>query len=125
MALSVAIQDLPQIPRDGDKILVLKQGWLDLILQGEKTLEIRGRRMKGGVRYFASQGFIQGVALFEDSFPITTTDVWLSLAAEHRVDRSSPIYKTPFASKVVRCVAIPHLRYFHPRGAVGNVIYRG
>ena len=37
-------------PRPGDKILVLRPCWLDLVLSGEKTLEIRGKNLSAGTR---------------------------------------------------------------------------
>ena len=35
-------------PKPNDKILVLKEAWLALILSGEKTLEIRGTPLHAG-----------------------------------------------------------------------------
>ena len=35
-------------PKPNDKILVLKEAWLALILSGEKTLEIRGAPLHAG-----------------------------------------------------------------------------
>ena len=55
------------MPRNGDRILVLKQKWLGLVLAGDKTMEIRGKRLRAGAAYFGWKGAIyaSGVAVIE------------------------------------------------------------
>ena len=43
-------------PKLGDRILIFKQPWLQLVLCGHKTLEIRGAPYKAGKYYFGSGG---------------------------------------------------------------------
>jgi len=45
----------------GDRILALRREWLDMILSGEKTVEIRGYALRqGGIYFLGSRGNIYG-----------------------------------------------------------------
>ena len=44
------------VPKPGDRILIFKQPWLQLVLCGHKTLEIRGSPYKAGKYYLGSGG---------------------------------------------------------------------
>ena len=49
----------------GDRILVLRPHWLNLILAGEKTLEIRGRNLSAGTYWLGARGVIHGLAVLD------------------------------------------------------------
>lgn len=44
-------------PRPGDRILIFKPQWLQLVLSGDKSMEVRGAAYKSGKYYFGCQGF--------------------------------------------------------------------
>ena len=112
-------------PVDGDRILILKDRWLDLILSGQKTMEVRGQRVQPGRYWLGSRGLIRGVAVLDPAAHIKTEDEWASLRPQHCVfGRKLPYKKTwgmPISSR--RSLENP-LPYIHPRGAIGIVIYR-
>ena len=58
------------MPRNGDRTLVLKQNWLGLVLAGDKTMEVRGKRLRVGVAYFGWKGTIYASATFGDAVAI-------------------------------------------------------
>ena len=39
---------MSNIPQPGDRILVYKEHWLELILKKKKKMEIRGKRLSAG-----------------------------------------------------------------------------
>ena len=49
-------------PKAGDRILILQPVWLDLILAGEKTLEIRGSSLRPGKYFLGCKKQILAVA---------------------------------------------------------------
>ena len=59
-------------PQPGNRILVLQPHWLNLILAGEKTLEIRGRNHSAGNYWLGTRGMIHGFAIFEPAMLINT-----------------------------------------------------
>jgi len=77
-------------PRIGDPILVIKQPWLDLILDGRKTLEVRGTSvsfLNHGDVVFLSQsrtGEIQGRMRFVSCEPLHRQD-WDARRDEHLI----------------------------------------
>ena len=112
-------------PQRGDRILVLRPHWLNLILAGEKTLEIRGRNLSAGNYWLGTRGMIHGFAILEPAMLINTAQAWQELRHRHRVESNELPYKTTYALPVRRCrrVTTP-IPYVHPRGAVGIVKYR-
>ena len=112
-------------PQSGSRVLVLKKPWLDLMLTGEKTLEVRGRKLKGGVYYLGSRGLIHGRAVFESAFAINDEAQWNALLPKHRVCDPALPYKRTFGLLVKKVMRItPPVAYVHPRGAIGIVKYR-
>ena len=47
-------------PQDGDRILVFRPRWLNLLLDKEKDLEIRGRNLSSGPCWLGCRGTIYG-----------------------------------------------------------------
>ena len=52
----------PLQPKIGDKIMVVRQPWLDKILDGSKTMELRCRRARVSVVWLGMGGAIYGRA---------------------------------------------------------------
>ena len=115
---------LPQFPQEGDRVLVLRQPWLDLLLRREKRLEVRGKRLKSGVYFLGMKGLIYGCALLGDAIPIDDVAHWNALRPKHRVADPLPPYKRTFCLPVKRVALMSPVRYVHPRGAVSIVKYR-
>ena len=111
-------------PSPGDRILVLRPHWLNLILAGEKTLEIRGRNLSAGNYWLGTRGMIHGLAVLQPAILIDTAQAWQDLRHRHRVESNELPYKTTYALPVRRCRRVTPIPYEHPRGAVGIVKYR-
>jgi hypothetical protein len=114
-------------PAAGDRILILRPHWLQLILAGRKTLEVRGNRLRSGETYFlGSASQIHGSAVIGSTRLVSDLAEWRSLAPQHKVDAHELPYKKTWVNELTRLkkanVPVP---YHHPRGAVSLVRYRG
>ena len=111
---------------NASRILVLKPPWVhEILVTRTKTLEIRGTRLKRGTYYLGCQGKVPGVAVLGAAEPIRTIQEWNARRNEHRVTAESLPYKNTFGLPILSVEALcPPVRYTHPRGAVGIVIYR-
>lgn len=112
-------------PRTGDRILILKPHWLDLILAGQKTLEIRSKKMKGGTYFIGCGGLVYGRILLEIGFPIQSEEQWNALRWQHCCDTTVRPYKNTHGMPVRKPIRMRKpVAYVHPRGAIGIVKFR-
>ena len=72
-----------RMPVGGDRILIMKDKWLKLLLKKTKTMEIRGRRLKPGRYWLGCQGAIHGEALLGNPLHIPDMTTWTSLQDQH------------------------------------------
>lgn len=104
------------------KGLIIRAPWIDLILQGEKTWEIRGANthIRGRIALIQSgTGCVMGTAELLDCVPLDLRS-YQSHIAQHRITavQSLPYPKT-FAWVLVSPVPFEQpLPYRHPAGAV-------
>ena len=116
---------MPGGPQPADRILILKQPWLDLILQGAKTLEIRSRPLSSGRYWLGHKKMIFGVAVLGEAIPVLSAVQWASLRSRHRCGDAAPPYKKTYATPVLSAQAtLPRVRFHYPRGAIGIVRFR-
>ena len=109
-------------PVRGDRILVLKQSWLALILQGVKTHEVRPGNYRGGRYFLGSKGVIYAQCQLGPAVRVETLRQWRRLQKFHRhSSRTMPYAKT----YVMPILSLHEIRrpYYHPRGAIGVVRY--
>ena len=66
-------------PRVGERILVLREDWLELILAGHKDLEIRGMRLREGDVWLGCRSTILGKARLGPAVTIGTEQEWAAL----------------------------------------------
>ena len=111
-------------PRAGDKILVFKERWRDLVLRRRKTMEIRGAALKAGLYWIGCRGEITGRLVLGAALPITDESAWIALRGQHCVDGAALPYKRTFGLPVLSVHKVAPLKYTHPRGAIGVVRYR-
>lgn len=108
--------------------LIIKSKWLDLILKGEKTIEIRGSDTKkqGEIIYLleSKTNRVLGTCKIAYTYPISCSD-WSEERDNHKVELSYPelkkIYKNPYAwvlEDVKPIKSEKELYYKHPKGAV-------
>ena len=111
-------------PQPGDRILVLKKHWLDKILAGVKTVELRHIRLKPGRCFLGHKSLIYGVAYLGDAELVPTMAEFRARFEEHRVDVDRLPYKTTWAIPMNKVRKTPPWSYVHNKGAVGVVRYR-
>lgn len=106
--------------------LIIKKKWLDLIVNGKKTIEIRGSDTKkqGEKIYLLESGThkVTATAVISSTYPISCSD-WSEEREEHCVDISysdlKKRYKTPYAWVLSDVAPIKDIWYYkHPQGAV-------
>lgn len=106
--------------------LIIKKKWLDLILSGEKTLEIRSSSTKktGIPIYLLESGSrrVRGTCTIQSVYPISCSD-WSEERGNHCVDLSykelKERYKNPHAWVLADVKPVEDVWYYdHPNGAV-------
>ena len=73
------------LPCDGDRILILKHNWLSLVVDGSKTMEIRGSKLKAGKCFFCWKSNIYASAILGEPIEIPDIQQWGNLRMQHRV----------------------------------------
>ena len=112
-------------PRKGERILILRKSWLLLILNGHKTLEIRGTRLRAGDVWLGCQSKIYGKAHIGGAIRIKYASRWLQLQCKHLVPAAKPPYKKTWGLPMRNVKHIsPPLPFVHPRGAIGIVRFQ-
>lgn len=104
------------------KGLIIKKPWIDMILDGTKTWEIRGTNtnIRGKIALIESgTGQIKGTAILSNSFPLTI-EARLNGSSKHQIPQDTDIqYKQPYVWEMSSpnrlTTPIP---YKHPQGAV-------
>jgi hypothetical protein len=113
-------------PQAGDRILVLKQEWLDLILSGDKTLELRCQPLKPGLAFLGHKGVIHGIATLGDAVAIPDLSSYGALAEKHMCLADKLPYKKTWGLPLLAVRRLTStVPYVHRRGAIGIVTYRG
>ena len=112
-------------PRDGDRILLLKQNWLALVLAGNKTMEVRGQRLRAGRCFFGWKGAIYASATLGHAVEIHNAQQWHSLRTQHRVPEHVLPYARTFGLPILNIERLsPPIPFRHPKGAIGIVKFR-
>lgn len=106
--------------------LIIKKKWIDKILSGEKTLEVRGTRTNkvGEEIYLFESGSkkVRGTAEIDSCFKVTR-EAWEEFKELHCVeityDELLYVYKEPYFWKLKNAYEnIEDWHYVHPAGAV-------
>ena len=109
-------------PGIGDKILVLKWHWLQLILNDKKTLEIRGMALRRGRYFLGFKKNMYGWVEFGDPMRIVNLQQWNQLRYRHLVQRADLPYKKTYGLPILQTGRFSEpMPYVHPKGAVGIV----
>ncbi len=111
-------------PQDGDRILVFRPRWVNLLLDKDKDLEIRGRHLSSGPCWLGCRGTIYGHCFLGSPIVIDSIEAWRGLRHRHRVEVDELPYKTTYGFPVHQCRRVTLTSYEHPRGAVGIVRFR-
>ena len=112
-------------PKIGDRIMVVRQPWLNKILDGDKTMELRSRRYRAGSAWLGMGGHIYGRIKIAEAVAMTTEE-FRARAAEHAWPaEKEPPYKTMWGLLLVDVQQLPDLMpYWRPRCAIGWNVYR-
>ena len=111
-------------PVDGDRILIVRLYWLNMILAGEKTMEIRSTAFRAGKYYLGHNKRILAVAYLGEPMRVKTNEQWFELQSRHRVRLNELPYKKTFVLPILSVQQVSPIPFAHPRGAVSVVKYR-
>ena len=89
----VASVNFGREPGAGERILILRAEWLERILSGEKTLEIRGARLREGDVWLGCRSNVLGKARLGPAVAIGTEEDWVALRPRHLVANAALPYK--------------------------------
>lgn len=113
------------LPCDGDRILILKHNWLSLVVDGSKTMEIRGSKLKAGKCFFGWKSNIYASAILGEPIEIPDIQQWGNLRMQHRVLGNVLPYKKTYGLPIRNVERLePPLSFCHPKGAIGIVKYK-
>lgn len=120
MSSSILSEEPPPL----GKILVLEKGWLDKILEGEKTLELRKTLIDEKEHmYLAAKDCIYAKCMVSDPIEICNSDEFESLMEAHQC--TNPPYSFPMVGhRISKVQKLTPLRFNKLRGAVGRALYR-
>ncbi len=111
------------VPKQNDRILILKFPWLGMLLSGEKTLEIRPKPYTG-VYWLGHKKLIYAKVEFGQPRLIRDDHEWQALREQHKVN-GDKLYDKTFGMPVVSCRPLKRtIPFHHPRGAVTIVKFR-
>ena len=99
---------------------------LDSIFQGEKTLEIRNRRLRPGRMWVCLKDRVYGTVDVGEAFRISDPKLWKAQRPHHLVQSKVPLYGDKTWANPVsnpRMLAEP-LAFSRKHGAIGSVKYR-
>ena len=102
-------------PSPGDRVLIFKPQFLQLILGGAKTLEIRAAPYKSGTYLFGCRGQIYGQANLGRAYPIHSMRDFERTRSMHRMKCSRLPYQKTFAIPILEFKEMC-AQYRHPRG---------
>ena len=111
-------------PSPGDKILIFRPEYLQSILAGAKTLEIRGTPFRSGIYYLGCRGQIYAQAKLGRAYPIHTMRDFARVKHQHRMVCAKLPYLKTWALPILDTFPM-FAPYRHPRGAITIVKYRG
>ena len=107
----------------GAPILVIQAKWLRKILDGDKTLEIRGTpcKKKVGPRVYLSasgSGTVCGSVTFVECVGPMDATVWSESVAQHRSDQASMPYATTYGWRFANPIEIEPVPYVVKKGSI-------
>jgi hypothetical protein len=121
-----ASEGQPLQPKIGDRIMVVRQPWLDKILDGSKTMELRARKASVGFVWLGMGGTIYGRAKIASSVALTPVE-FRAREAEHQWPTGEPIPygEAPWGLILEQVTRLPTpLPYWRPPCAIGWNVYR-
>lgn len=107
-----------------DRILIVRPPWLQLILSGQKTMEIRGAPLRAGKYFLGKKKLIHGFVVLGPPIPITTDAQWNAFRPQHLVNSPTLPYKRTFGLPILSVQSMSPTPFYHPKGAIGIVRYR-
>lgn len=109
---------------EGDVIMILKRKWLDLILAGVKTLEVRCMRHRDRVYFLGCEGKVHGRMRVKGAELVADEARWAALRPQHCVPGRRPYARTWALSIVeVKRLAAP-VEYQRQLGQIGTANFR-
>ena len=103
------------MPEIGDRIMVVKEAWLSLILSGTKTMEVRGKPAGTGHTWIAYDGLVYASAEIAECILLSKDD-FEKTRGQHRHIGKAPPFETLYGLVLrnIEELATPVLHYRQP-----------
>ena len=112
-------------PKIGDRILIIKPKYLQMIFSGEKNVEIRGVRYKPGIFFVGYNSMIYGYIRTGEAVRIENLAEFNAMLPRHHWNAPSMPYKNTWAIPILHVEEFQHpIPFYHAKGAIGIVRYR-
>jgi len=114
-------------PENGDRILLFKhESAIQMILEGRKKMEIRGRHYRAGKFLLGHKGVIHGAVKLGPAVLIQSHLAFERYRPRHQYEigpRDKLPYKTTFGMPILDVEKL-NVPFRHPQGAISIVKYR-
>lgn len=112
------------MPEIGDTIMIVKRDYADLILSGDKTIELRCRPIKRRCIWLGQSESKEILAKLDIGKSTLIDDHdYQFMQSQHKCNLSQKPYKKTYAIEINRVDHIQPIRYQHKRGAIGFIRY--
>ena len=113
-------------PVVGASMLVVQEPYTSLILGGEKTHELRAKRVLGKKYLACSTTHTVKAFLYFGESRLLSDDDYKASFHEHRCQDMTKRYKTTWSTKILRVIQLrEHVSYKAKPGAIGYARYYG
>ena len=102
-------------PKSGDRILIFKPQWLQEVLSGRKTVEVRAAAYKSGKYYFGTGGVIYCEAHLGHPYRVECMRQFKRHREHHGMTTDRLPYKNTWLIPILNLRKIK-VRFVHPRG---------
>ena len=118
-------EDEHALPRVGARIMVVRDPWLQMILSGEKTMELRGTRCRTGLVWVGSKGFVHGSVTINQSIEMTVEEFATRRSEHHWPESRALPYQRLCGLLLTGPKKLPApIAYWRPPAAIGWNIFR-
>ena len=104
-------QQLPLLdapwPAPGDRVRLLKKRWLDMIVSGEKVVEVRGQRLKLGPAWLACGPYVYAIVEFDAAQQAPDLATFQQRWPEHRLVAAQLPYATTWLWPILSVRSLP------------------
>ena len=118
-------EDEHVLPLVGARVMVVHDPWLQMILSGEKTMELRGAKCRSGLVWVGSKGLVHGSVTITQSIEMTTEEFTARRSEHHWPEGRALPYQRLCGLLLTGAKKLEApIAYWRPPAAIGWNIFR-